>query len=410
MIGIENKDSSFFSIESNDIALNNKNFEKNVLSISITEKESAMPQGSLSFYDPDDWFSGILRTGINLKISWGYKKSGLSIDSLLSKKLNLDEVSGSLIRRGMEAIISSPSGEGSQDGRKIFNCNFTALGFRGIDQSKIFTTGKKKDIINNSFDDLKIKTKYINFSLGDDSLNIDTGVRQDEPTFAFLNRLAKEWRCLFHVGFSPLGNTVGIFVDANKIGDSVYTSLLHNATGSSNIIGYKGELNNVLSYTWSSSESESGIGDNTRLDIIDGQIVYRRFEAKEEQTITYRLDIKKIQEVYKNVDDLTSQLNITKELLSKKTFEQIKHFFTPIKSTTAPAGYGYRIQCNMIGNPLFSPPNQIKINNGFPERLGGSQSKWYCQSVTHNIDKSGYNMNAEIVDVFTLSPIGLAVR
>jgi len=410
MIGIENKDSSFFTIESTDISLNNKSYEKNLISLSITEKEGAMPQGTLSFYDPDDWFSKILRTGVSLKISWGYKKIGTSIDSLLAKKLNLDEISGSLIRRGLEGFVSSPTGAGGPNGQKTFNCNFTSFGFRGTDQSKLYTTGKKKDVISDAFDDLGITTKNIDFSLGDDSLTKDYGVRQDEPTFRFVNRLAKEWRCLFHVGYSPDGNSVGIFVDANKVGEPQYAYMLYNAVGTSNIIGYMGELNNVNSYTWSSSESESGVGDNVRTDIVDGQIVFRRFVAEQEKTITYRLDLEKIQKVYKDVDDLSSQIKITKELLSKKTFDQIKHFFTPIESSTAPTGFGYRIKCNMIGNPLFGPPNEVRINNGFPERLGGTQSKWYVHSTTHNIDKNGYNMNAEIVDVFTLSPIGLAVR
>lgn len=409
-IGIENKDSSFFTIESTDVSLNSKSYEKNLISLSITERSGAMPQGTLSFYDPDHWFSKILRTGVGIKLSWGYKKAGNSPDSLIAKKLNLDEISGSLIRRGLEGFVSSPKGKGDNKGVVTYNCKFTSFGFRGTDQSKLYTTGKKKDVISDAFDDLGIITKQIDFTLGDDTLTLNTGVRQDEPTFRFLNRLAKEWRCLFHIGYSPAGNPVGIFVDANRIGDQQYASMFLGASGLSNVIGYMGELNNVKSYTWSSSESESGVGDNARMDIVDGQIVFRRFVAEREETVTYRLDLNKIQKAYSDVDDLASQIKLTKELLSKKTFDQIKHFFTPIKTSTAPQGYGYRLNCEMIGNPLFAPPNEVKINNGFPERLGGQQSKWYVQSVTHNIDRSGYGMSVEIVDVFSLSPIGLAVR
>jgi hypothetical protein len=413
MIGIENKDSSFFTIESTDVKLNNKSYEKNLISLSITERTGTMAQGTLSFYDPDHWFSKILRTGVEIKLSWGYKKIGVTPDSLIAKKLNLDEITGSLIRRGLRGFVSSPKGKGDNKGVITYDCKFTSYGFRGTDQVKLYTFGQKKDVIADAFNDLGITKKIISFSLGNDFLKKDTGIRQAEPTFRFLNRLAMKWRCLFHVGYSQIGEVVGIFVDANKIGDPQYATIFLSAVGLSNVIGYMGELNNVKSYTWSSSESESGVGDNVRLDIIDGQIVFRRFIAETEKTVTYRLDIDKIKKVYTDVDDLGSQIALIIELLSKQTFQQVEHFFIPITHPTAPQGYGYRINVDMIGNPLFSPPNEVKVNNGFPYRIlysNNKLNKFYVQSVTHTINRSGYNMNAEIVDVFTLSPIGVAIK
>ena len=88
---------------------------------------------------------------------------------------------------------------------------------------------------------------------------------------------------------------------------------------------------------------------------------------------------------------------------------KIKHFFDPVESSYAPQGFGYRITCDMIGNPLYIPSSQIKINNGFPDRLGGNQAIWYLDKVSHTINKSGYSMKIEIVDVFTLSPIGAPI-
>jgi len=412
MIGLENKESAFFTVESPDVELTEVNFNKNLISLNIMEKMGALPTGTLSFYDPKHYFSRILRTGVTLRISWGYKNALETPDSLLAKKLNFDEITGQLIRRGFEGFVSSPTGSGSNDGVVTYNCNFTSWGFRGEEFGDVYKTGKKKNVISQAFDKLGISStkRLIDFTLGEDSIT-DKYVRQEESTFAFLNRLSIEWQAFFHVAFSPAGESVGMFIDKNKVGTTPFPSWVLNATGSSYVIGYMGELNNVKSYTWTSSESEKGVGDNVRLDIVDGQIQFRQYVAEEEKVITWRLNLKKIQETYGEAASggLYEEIKLFRELWSKNDFESIKHFFTPVEQTTAPSGYGYRLNCEMIGNPLFIPGSLIKIQNGFPDRLGGDQGKWYLHSVNHKIDRSGYNMSIEVVDVFNLSPIGLPV-
>lgn len=411
MIGLENKDSSFFTVESPDIDLRGVDFNKNLKSLNISEKMGGLPQGTLEFYDPQHYFSRILRTGVRLIISWGYKNTFDFPDSLIEKKLNFDEISANQIRRGYQGFVSSPTGSGGKDGVVIFNCNFSAFGFRGPDLRGTYSSGNKASVVSQAFDQIGIVQKYIDFTLGSDRLTADKYVRQNESTFAFLSRMATEWQAFFHVAFSPDGLPVGVFIDKNKIGDTSLPSWVLNASGKSNALGWKGELNNVISYKWSSSESERGVGSNVMLDIVDGQILFRQYAAEEEKVITWRLDQKKIQEVFQDAgtDGLDSQIKLTEELLSKNDFDQIKKFFIPAEQTTAPDGYGYRLNCEMIGNPLCIPGNLVVINNGFPDRLGGKQSKWYMHSVNHRIDRSGYMMDIEVVDVFNLSPVGLPV-
>lgn len=413
MIGIDNKDSSFFTIESSDVDLQGEDFERNLISLSITEQSAGMPSGSLTFYDPNDIFSRVLRTGVSLAISWGYKDILDTPDSLLAKQINTDEVTGSLARRGLRGFVSSPQGGADNRGVKTFICKFTAHGFRGTEESKIYTSdiGTRADVVAAALDDIGVlpTNRLIDFSKGTEAIP-GFGIRQDETTFLFLNKLAREWRAFFQMGFNPAGLPVAVFIDPNKIGETAYQALTLGATGKSNVIGYLGELNNVKSYTWTSNEAESGVGDNAQVDIVDGQIIFRKFSAEQKTVVSYRLDQKKIQEVYNEASDITSQIKLTKELLSKQDFESVKHFFVAVESSTSPMGAGYRIKCEMIGNPLYSPPNQIVINNGFPDVLGGDDAVWYIQSVTHSIDRGGYNMSVEIADVFTLSPTGLPVR
>ena len=69
MIGLTNNDSSFFEIDSDDVALDGRIMSESIIKFSITEQRNAMTQGTLSFYDPDDFYSRILRTGVNIKLS-----------------------------------------------------------------------------------------------------------------------------------------------------------------------------------------------------------------------------------------------------------------------------------------------------------------------------------------------------
>lgn len=411
MIGIQNKDSSFFQISSPDVDLTEIDMSKETVSLSITERMGAMPQGTLKFLDPFHAFSRILRTGAELNISWGYKNFGKTIDS--KDALSLDEITGDIERRGLKGFVSSPGGSGSSSGVIAYDCNFTSYGFRGDDKTETFDSGNRTGVISQAFNDLGIlpSNQIIDFSIGREALNPRRSVRQDETTYLFLTRLAREWRAVFTISFNNKGLAVGIFVDPEKLNTSNIPFRVNGQKGSAHELGYKGKVNNVKSYKWSSNESENGVGANVRLEIIDGQPVFRRFVAGEETVISYKLNTEKIKSAIKDkeVDGIVAQTKFVRELLSTKTFDQIKHFFDAYESTTAPQGFGYRVTAETIGNPLYSPPNQIRLVNGFPDRLGSSQAIYYLNEVTHNIGKSGYNTTLQIVDVFAFSDIGQGI-
>jgi len=413
MTGLENKDASFFTIESPDITLPESSFEKYLISLSIEESMGALSAGSLTFYDPNNYFSRVLRTGVRLIISWGYKRTLAELETLGENQFNLDEVSGQLARRGYLCFVNNPSGGGDANGVITYNCNFTTSGFQGEELSQVYTQGTKKSVVDDALDNLGISrtNRFVNFTLGSDSVTTDKGVRQDESTFAFLNRLSIEWKALFYVAYGANGKPVAVFIDRNVVGKTPLPLWVMNATGGSNALGYKGKLSNVISWRWSSSESEKGVGDHVSAEIVDGQIQYRQYVATQEKVITWRLDNEKIQTVFDEAgaDGIAAQLQLTQDLLDTKTFDEVKHYFTPFEDTTAPTGYGYRLSCEMIGNPLMMPGSAIKLINGFPDRLGGGNAKWFVQSVSHRIDSAGYTMKVEITDVFNLSPIGLPV-
>jgi len=412
-IGIINRDSVFFTLESPDISLNEQDLSRSIENITITERSNAMPQGSITFDDPEHMLSRILRVGARFKLSWGYKDFGQTLESLLPKDLNLDEITGPLIRRGLEVYISSPSGGASQGGKITYNCNFTGLNFRGPDNAKEYTSGTKADVINQAFTEIGVSSinRSIDFYKGSEPVTELRSVRQDETTFLFLIRLAKEWRALFHMSYLPDGTIGAIFIDPDKTSSNLFAQWMFKSTGTSHMIGYKDAVSNVISYTWTNNQGESGVGDNVNLEIVNGEIVFRRFVVEDQSVTTYRLNQGKIQAIFSDDGmDLATKTKMMQEFVSKKSFEEVKHFFDPVDSSTAPQGYGYRIKAKMLGNPLFVPPSQIKINDGFPEQVGGTQSVWYLESVTHTINNAGYFMDVEIVDAFALSPVGLVIQ
>ena len=411
MIGISNHDASFFELSSPDVSVDSFRDDR-IISISITEQRDAMPQGSITFYDPDNIASRILRTGVNIFITWGYRQALLETD-IVSNRFNSDEISGSLVRRGMRGFVSSPSGGGGEGGDITYNCKFTGYNFRGLDETRRYISGTKGEVISSVFDRLGVSSirRAIDFRTAGDVLSEERYVRQDETDFAFLSRLAREYRALFSVGFAPNGELVAVFIDTDRIGDNSLPRWISDATGANHIIGYRSEINNVISYKWISNESESGVGANAQIEFVNGEVVVRRFVAEQQSIISYRLRPEEIERVLSEAQNSgnLNLINVTRDLLSANDFEQIEHFFEPYESTTAPQGFGYRITAEMVGNPLFIPPNQVIIGGGFPDRLGGRQTKHFIDKVTHKLDRSGYKMTTEIIDAFSLTDIGEAL-
>jgi hypothetical protein len=295
MIKLVNKDMSFFEITSDDINLKTTDFSKNTISLTITERMDGLPQGSISFYDPDYTIAKILRSWVKINIAWGYKNFVPDSDTALTHSINPDEITGDLIRRGLEVMISDPSGGGGNDGVIKYNCNFTSFQWRGSKASKKYESGNKTGVIIDAFTDLGVGSKrYINFRRGNEFVNSDRAVFQDETTYAFLNRIAREWGCIFSIGWTPEKEVIGIFIDPDKLGDENYPKWAFDAVGSSHLIGYKGRINNVKSYTWERSESEAGMGDMAIPMMVNGQIVYKRYLADQQKVSTWRLDPEKV--------------------------------------------------------------------------------------------------------------------
>lgn len=427
-IGLNNKDSSFFIIESPDIETKYQNISRQVISFSYIEEMQKLGMGSLVLYDPDLTLARMFRVGARLLISFGYKKSDTALQSQLGNMMNANEMIGQIERRGILAYVVNPSGSASPQGVITYNMNFGEFGFRGNKEEIIYNSGTKADIIAQVFDRMKISPalRDIRFDRGVAQVTNYNPIIQEETDFKFLSTKAYEWQAIFRIAYTQSGDIAGMFLSPRYLGTSPFQNQILEATGSSNYFDYRGKVANVISYSWENKEGENGTGDNTILSIVDGQIVARKYIAEQQKVVTYRLNTDKIQEHLASADaknGVQGQMEFVSQYLGVNDFAVLVHdgFFTPIESCTAPQGYGYSINCHVLGNPLITPPNEALFGDNFPDQIGkvilpghaytgnitsSQKNKWFIRKVTHSISMSGYFTDVEIVDAFSISPTG----
>lgn len=424
MIGITNKDSSFFSIKSKDIftpdSLEDKDnvtdlIEKDVISLTVNEEIDQMTKGSVTLYDPNDLYADNLIEGIELDIAWGYKSFGEILRKIKVEKPDKDEIESNADRRGLKAIIMNPQGTGDQTGVNTYTFSFYGNEILAAKKVKKFETGKRKDVIAELFNELNVVIGIINFKQGNDSVTKKTAVRQDSTPFKLLTELSRQWNAFMIVTRNQKGELIGVFIDPERLDQEDIIRKIFNVNGTLRTFQYKqGEFSNVISYTWKRHIGEGVIGDNARITIINGVVNIQRFDAKTETVKTWRLNNDKIKKELETRDSISEKLKLTKQWLQVKDFAQIEKFFDEIENSTAPQGLGYTINLKLRGDPMIAPPLRIKMDKGFPGRLqqqpkalGGKRVKdgvkYYIRKVTHTIDRSGYNMDCEVGDVVAIT-------
>ncbi len=97
-------DSSFFNISVGG----NKNITTDVLELSIVEEVGQLLNGTLMLNDPAWYYASLLRAGTTFNLSWGYKNRNQTMNEILIKIKNPDEVAGIGIRSGIKAIVTLP--------------------------------------------------------------------------------------------------------------------------------------------------------------------------------------------------------------------------------------------------------------------------------------------------------------
>jgi len=428
MIGLINRDSSYFKLSADSIKQSMSIMTQQVIRFSLTEETGKLLSGSLSIYDPTDYYGNILRMGKPINIEFGYKKNPVFFSTFKEDK---DQTTGAFNRTGIRAIIQSPSGSASDKGVKVYNCNFIGREYSAGIYNKVFRTGTKATVISEVMSLLVIskKNQYISFPRGKERITEDTYVMQYESHVNFLRRLSFEWGALFELATTPSGERVGLFATMDSLSQKNYAKLKSQAERGSfmtfNYMYKKGEnACLVKSYDW--SQSGGGAGDNVQIVMVAGQPQFIRYNAATESTIVYKFKPEKVRAMLKTQPNLAARSDLLKDWLAINEFETLvkKGFFVASTETTAPQGLGFKITCKILGNTMatssmraiFEDQSEKKNSlggldkiftnetaEGFPDVFKNKNYKFWIRKVTHEITQQGYQGDVEIVDMFTAS-------
>lgn len=408
---------AYFQIELPDYgaAVKDQIDPRDIVSLSITEEFNKSITGSFSLNDPSMVYGRILRFNATAKIQWGYKKQGFGIQSLNASKGGVmppDFISKNYQRKGLQVLVMNPSGEGRQDGSVGFSCGFLSKGWFGTPQFKTYERGTKRSVVAECLKNMGALKTFIMFTGADIAYSSDSVERQTETDFAFLARLSQEWRCVFKMGYAQDGSTYGLFCQASMLAQAqplimAALGVLPNIATISWRGGKPTDLM-AISYDWKNQEGENGEGDNVQTTIVNGKVTFQRFTMEGESVVVWTLNTAAVDQYVRAGNDI-------KPIMNARDFSDpaIKKFWTSAKQTTAPNGLGYTVNVKMFGNPALTAGMLVTLGEGFPAMLyrlpvgAVDPVQFVILKATHTLSQAGYFTDLEIVDVPTLSAVGV---
>lgn len=420
MIGLDNKfDSSFFYVSMPlDFPVESvtgglmRDITSKVISFSVEEESTKIISGSIQFLDNDWKLTTAFRPGRLIEISWGYKNpdvSGMSIYNSLVK--NLNALKGLSYRRGIKAYIQKVSGSAGENGVRLFTMQFMGNEYLSAGKMKTWSAGTRYTVVKDVLTSLGCVVTYIGFKTMNQPVTPLTMKVQVKPPFAYLAELSFEWRAVFKIGYNDKGLLIGCFADYNTIALDEFAKDQGQAlSGSYVAVNYQspdsGIPNNIRSFSWNCNMSG---GDSVNIMTgADGKPQFMRFMAGTETAQVWVLND---DELKKQVDDglrkdvVEAAAFIIKEMSATK-FSEVQKYFKLAPVSTAPQGVGYTFGLKMLGNPLFTAPCRIEFGEGFPpfcRRTKKDIINFWIRKVTHTIDRSGYLMDVEVADAYTIS-------
>ncbi|DAC71935.1 MAG TPA: hypothetical protein DSN98_07805 [Thermoplasmata archaeon] len=416
-IGLFNRQSAFFMVDVPSFeGKNSPILDRDIISFDIDEELGKILSGTLSLYDPNNYYSRVLRQGTRLTLGWGYKDPDTNPRTVLMKT-NFAELKGRGLRQNVHGHVTSPSGSGSATGEQVYNVSFYGTESRSNNTPEIFRRGKKADVISSVLSKLGVLVvnQYIDFVRGKEPITEYTQPIQWETDFRFLLRMAFEWRAAFKIGQDTRGTLIGVFSDYSSPQMEAYSKRCSNAIGGSYVtVNYKGNPCNVNSYTWSLKTGLDGSGDNVRIQMVNGQPQFFRYRAETQTVETWKLNPDKIKNEVKRRPSTSEKVAVGIEWMKKTKFSEVSWAFDKCAETTAPQGLGYEMNLQMLGDPLFTPGIRIEfgayasdVGGGFPDFCypvkGKEKIRWWISKVKHTIDSKGYNMNVDVQDAFLIN-------
>ena len=143
--------------------------------------------GSISFYDKNYKYHDTFRIGKPIDLEWGYTRPNV----IFGLNDDPEQLKGAYKRTNIQARIQSPSGGGTEQGVKTYNCNFIGREFIGAGiRTRMYKQGNKASVVDEVLKRLGCTKTYVNFSRGKEKITAYTYVMQWESDWKFLRRLS----------------------------------------------------------------------------------------------------------------------------------------------------------------------------------------------------------------------------
>lgn len=418
-IGLLNRDSSFFTVESPSLfGFSVK--DEDVISFSVEEELGKVLGGSISLRDTYHVLSRILSTGTKLKISWGYKVASQDPRSFLTD-VSSGVCVGKGYRQAVTGYVTSPGGNGSSDGKISVNVNWYGSETRGGKSPQIYGVGTKASVISQVMTKMGIPIvgQFIDFKRGTEAITPTTQIMQWQTDFRFLFDMSTEWGAVFRVGYNQLGSPIAVFTNFGSPLMEAFSKLCGNAIYGNFIkLGYKAGISSsstpVKEYSWQNRMGLDGSGDNVQITMINGQPQFHRYVAETQTVETWKLNPNRIKGALEKAGSISEKTALMKNWMGAKSFNEVKWAFDKSVETTAPQGAGYTMNAKLIGNPCVTAGVRCSFSDegcgeggGFPDfcypKVGSQMIAWFMRKVNHTVDRAGYNMDVELCDAFTLN-------
>ncbi|MBD5584204.1 MAG: hypothetical protein HDQ88_03910 [Clostridia bacterium] len=359
--------------------------DNRIISASVTEEMGNMDSCVITMLDPNAIYSRTFRPGMKFTFNWG---------SQIDK------------RGAIPFLVNSPSGSAGSDGKIIFNMRGQALG-DNEEERIYYNIGTKMTVVQEVLLKMGIVDAEVDFARGTEIVNNDNKISQHESNFRFLSRMADEWRCVFRVGVTKAGTKCAVFCEPSKLATKMF---MRKIVLTSAHLEYGTGFANVIEYSWQDQSLDAAMGAGVNVIYVNGEPQFKRYIAKDEMVVTYRLDMNKVLAEFNSQEDFLKKTQVTANVMSARSFKEVERFFVEDTITTAPQGSGITVSVRMFGDINITAGQVVTFGGGFPDRIGAKGRTWYIKNCTHEMSSSGYFVNLEVVDAFVLIAAGQSVR
>lgn len=411
MIKLFNQDSSFFEVTSPDSNIDVA--EKDIKSLTIIEEAYKLTTGTIILRDDSQIYSNLFKIGSRISATWGFKDPLKAIQNVITDINNPLEIKGPIFRSNLTAILLTPSGTMNNDGSAEFIINFRSgqlfINERKTRNIPIIGTPMNKGLaITQVLVESGVPAPFVLFTNGPHRMTDDitkTPLKQsNETNFQFLRRKADEWNVFFRVGTDPAGISQAVFADNDKVQTSPFGALTTGGAGIDNLFDWRGGVKNVLNASWENNFVQDGTGDHVQLQIVGPGFVLENKQVVETETVVaFRLDMARLKAEMRSAERKKrgSSALLYQSIIDATDFQSdiIRRFWTATEFKTAPQGGGNKVIIETFGNPLYTPPNKVKLGLGFPERLTANAPNLKMRRVEHRLSIEGYKCKIDVRDL-----------